>query len=104
MGKTLFLLSLIGVFIFSAVALGRVGGGDVLFAPEKAKEVIFTHDNHVGSIGLKCTDCHDALYHTKEKHKKVTMAQMQKGQSCGSCHNGKRAFDLKGNCDNCHKK
>ena len=44
------------------------------------------------------------LYITKEKHKKVTMAQMQKGQSCGACHNGKRAFDVKGNCDNCHKK
>jgi c(7)-type cytochrome triheme protein len=32
------------------------------------------------------------------------MKQMQKGKSCGSCHNGKVAFSVKGECIKCHKK
>ena len=106
MKKVFSVSSVIVVFLFSSIALGRIGGGDIVFTPNKVKEVNFSHDDHVGSIGLKCTDCHDALYVTKEKHKHVTMAQMQKGQSCGACHNGKKAFDVKAkaNCANCHKK
>jgi c(7)-type cytochrome triheme protein len=30
------------------------------------------------------------------------MVQMQQGQSCGFCHNGQRAFDVKGGCTKCH--
>lgn len=81
----------------------KVGGGDIVFV-EKTGNVTFSHDNHVGAVGLKCTDCHDSLYITKKKHTKATMVQMQKGKSCGFCHNGKKAFDVKGNCNNCHKK
>jgi c(7)-type cytochrome triheme protein len=106
MRKVFSVSSLILVFLFSGNALGRIGGGDIVFTPQKAGEVIFSHEAHVGSVGLKCTDCHDVPYVTKEKHKHVTMTQMQKGQSCGACHNGKKAFDVKakGNCANCHKK
>jgi c(7)-type cytochrome triheme protein len=32
------------------------------------------------------------------------MKEMQKDKSCGSCHNGKTAFSVKGNCATCHKK
>lgn len=104
MKRVFFVSSLIVVFLLSDIALGRIGGGNIVFTPNTAKEVNFSHDDHVSSIGLKCTECHDNLYITKEKHGKVTMAQMQKGQSCGACHNGKRAFDVMANCDNCHKK
>jgi c(7)-type cytochrome triheme protein len=31
------------------------------------------------------------------------MAQMEKGRTCGACHDGKRAFSVAGNCGNCHK-
>jgi c(7)-type cytochrome triheme protein len=31
------------------------------------------------------------------------MADMDKGKSCGTCHNGKDAFTSSGNCDKCHK-
>lgn len=96
-----------GVFciIFAAsISFAVVGGGDISFEVKKAGNAIFSHDNHVGGVGLKCTDCHDSLYTTKEKHKHITMAQMQKGKSCGACHNGKKAFDVKANCSNCHKK
>lgn len=81
----------------------KVGGGDITFVVKAAGNVAFSHDTHVAAAALTCTDCHAALYITKEKHRKTTMAQMQKGQSCGACHNGKRAFDVKGNCKSCHK-
>jgi len=85
-------------------AWAAVGGGDVAFEAKAAGKVMFSHDSHVGAAGLKCTVCHDALYVTKEKHKKATMKQMQQGRSCGSCHDGKQAFDVKGDCSRCHKK
>jgi c(7)-type cytochrome triheme protein len=83
---------------------GKVGGGDVTFGVKAAGNVTFSHESHVAGAGLKCTDCHAALYVTKEKHKKATMAQMQKGQSCGACHNGKKAFSVKADCGRCHTK
>jgi c(7)-type cytochrome triheme protein len=103
--KTLVVGILIILFLVSFVS-AKTGGGDITFEVKKAGDVIFSHESHAGSIGLKCTDCHDSLYVTKEKDKSVTMAQMQKGASCGSCHNGKKAFDvkIKENCDQCHKK
>ncbi len=88
---------------FAGTVPAKVGGGDINFEVKSAGNVTFSHDNHVGS-GLKCTDCHDSLYVAKAKHKTVKMAQMQKGKSCGACHNGKKAFDVKSNCNNCHKK
>ena len=31
------------------------------------------------------------------------MADMEKGKTCGACHNGNKAFTVAGNCGNCHK-
>lgn len=104
MKKVFLFIPLIWVFIFSNLVSGRVGGGDITLKREKAGDVIFSHDSHVSDFGLKCTNCHDQLYITKEKHKSVTMLDIRKGFSCGSCHNGKGAFDVRANCSNCHKK
>lgn len=98
------LLGFLVALMLASFTWAVVGGGDIVFEEKSAGNVIFSHDSHVGGLGLKCTDCHDSLYVTKEKHKRVTMAQMQKGKSCGACHNGKKAFDVKANCSNCHKK
>ena len=99
--KILYIIALLSL-IFASTGVAKTGGGDVSFKADKAGEVIFQHDTHV--TDLKCTDCHDRLYITREKDKRVTMAQMQKGQSCGACHNGKKAFGVKSQCGNCHKK
>lgn len=104
MKKYLFLIILASVIFLSSFVSGRIGGGDISFKAGKERDAIFSHDTHVSDIGLKCTECHDSLFITQEKHKKVTMLEMRKGVSCGACHNGKRAFDVKGNCSNCHKK
>jgi c(7)-type cytochrome triheme protein len=98
---------IIGIFIIlltAPLSFSRVGGGDITFKIKSAGDVSFSHDSHVSNDELKCTDCHSSLYTTKEKHRKATMAQMQTGQSCGACHNGRKAFSVKGNCNTCHQK
>lgn len=99
----LFIISLLVVGLTAMAGYAAVGGGDIVFGVKGAGNVTFSHDTHVG-MGKQCTDCHDSLYVTKEKHTKVSMAGMNKGQSCGACHNGKQAFTVKGNCASCHKK
>ena len=105
MRRILFLFLLCGTFLFAGLALGRIGGGDVIFKPQKAKEVIFSHDYHVKDLGLTCQKCHPSLFVTREKDKRVSMAVMARGKSCGACHNGKGAFSVsaKDKCSACHQ-
>jgi c(7)-type cytochrome triheme protein len=84
-------------------ALAAVGGDDITMK-SKGGDVLFRHATHVEEVALACTECHDKLYLSKGQHKVVTMKQMQKGKSCGTCHNGKKAFSVKGDCAKCHKK
>jgi c(7)-type cytochrome triheme protein len=90
------------VMVLAATAWGSVGGGDITFSLSNASNVTFSHDAHVTKHKQKCGDCHYRIFTTTEQRKDVTMAQMQKGQSCGVCHNGQRAFDVKGSCNKCH--
>jgi len=60
--------------------------------------VKFSHKKHTAVSG--CESCHTKLY-TTSGHRRVTMAEMQKGKSCGACHNGKAAFALQ-KCTGCH--
>ncbi len=99
-------LSILVFLLIAYTVSARVGGGVVTYEVKSAGNVMFSHESHITQIGLKCTACHDSLYITKGKDRPVTMAQMEKGLSCGACHNGKKAFDvkIKENCNNCHKK
>ena len=92
-------IALLGI----ANAFAAVGGGDITLK-SKGGDVVFSHDTHVEGMALACTECHDKLYLSKGQHKSVTMKQMQKGKSCGTCHNGKKAFSVKGDCAKCHIK
>jgi c(7)-type cytochrome triheme protein len=96
-------LLIAGVLLVASQSFATIGGGDVTLK-SKGDDVVFSHDVHVSGAGQKCTSCHDKLYTNAKKHKKVTMKEMQKGKSCGSCHNGKTAFSVKGDCAKCHKK
>ena len=84
-------------------ALAAVGGGNITLN-NKGGNVVFSHDTHVEGAALACTECHDKLYTSSRQHKTATMKQMQQGKSCGACHNGKKAFSVKGDCAKCHKK
>ena len=67
------------------------------------KRAIFRHKTSK-MVKLDCTECHDKLYTTIKQHEKHTMPGIKEGESCGTCHNGKRAFSVTGNCVMCHKK
>lgn len=99
-----FIIGFLIILLATTLSFARVGGRDITFKIKNAGDVVFSHDSHVSSAGLQCTDCHDSLYITTAKHRTVTMAQMQKGRSCGACHNGEKAFSVKGDCDTCHQK
>jgi c(7)-type cytochrome triheme protein len=94
------------VLCVAASGFSRVGGGDVLFSLKKAGNATFSHENHVAGADLSCTACHPSPYVTSKKHGHTTMADMQKGKSCGACHNGKEAFSVKvkADCNRCHAK
>lgn len=60
----------------------------------------FSHAFHLNAYG--CTDCHDALFKPNADNRSWTMAEMEKGNSCGACHDGKSAFNVTGDCAKCH--
>jgi c(7)-type cytochrome triheme protein len=61
----------------------------------------FSHAFHTQAYS--CKDCHTSIVKPDmKKNKRVSMADMEKGQSCGACHNGKAAFSTKGDCAKCH--
>ncbi len=95
-----------GVLVICLVAApaawGKVGGGDIKFSPSGAENVVYSHDFHVTKAGLKCTDCHYKIFQMAHLEKQATMVEMQSGKSCGACHNGQKAFDVKANCTKCH--
>ena len=68
-------------------------------------KVVFNHSKHFLQEGIKnnCKACHNAIFNLRAKPRtRFTMADMEKGKSCGACHNGKRAFGL-ADCIKCHK-
>ena len=60
--------------------------------------VVFSHVIH----GAKCNECHPKLFKKKSNSNHVSMKAMERGRSCGGCHNGKRAFSVTGDCARCH--
>ena len=95
-------LIVIALLLVATSALAAVGGGDITMK-NKGGDVMFSHEAHVDGMAQACIECHDKLYTSSKQHKAVTMKQMQKGKSCGACHNGKKAFSVKGDCAKCHK-
>jgi c(7)-type cytochrome triheme protein len=105
MGK-LIVSGVLVLLLVPLAAWGKIGGGDITFHPSGAGNVLYSHDFHVGKLGLKCTECHSKIFiMSVQANAKRTMADMQRGLSCGACHNGKRAFDVKSqsNCAKCHQ-
>jgi c(7)-type cytochrome triheme protein len=74
---------------------------DVMFEDKTLGDVIFRHNNHTGLY--TCVDCHTSLYKTTRNKVKVPMQAMEKGKSCGACHDGKTAFSVKEQCKSCHQ-
>lgn len=97
--------AVIGVLILlvcASLVYARVGGGDIVYEIKHIGNVTFSHETHVETMGFNCTECHPSLFEIKDKHKKMQMSHRRQGMSCGACHEGKKAFDLKSNCYVCH--
>lgn len=101
--KKIIVLGVTAMLLVPCVVWSKVGGGDILFRPAGVSNVLYSHDTHAGKMGIKCRECHPAIFKMAEGYGKTTMADMEKGQSCGFCHNGKRAFDVKTGCPKCHQ-
>lgn len=71
---------------------------DISMPVKETGPVKFKHSTH--TTKFSCEDCHNKYFKTS-KNPTVTMAQMEKGKSCGACHNGKAAFPLSA-CGSCH--
>jgi len=100
--STVFLI--LGILVFASVVSARIGGGDIKYSIKRVGEVTFSHDTHVDAMGFNCTECHPSTFATKEMHKPVKMIHRRQSQSCGMCHDGKQAFDLRSNCYICHNR
>ena len=64
-------------------------------------KVTFSHESHLKKHN-NCKSCHSEIYDLS-KRRSFTMVEMEKGKSCGACHNGKMAFTVAANCKTCHK-
>ncbi len=63
------------------------------------KPVVFTHALH--EKRNKCEECHDSIFIKKRGANDINMNKNSKGQYCGKCHDGKKAYPLL-QCDKCH--
>jgi c(7)-type cytochrome triheme protein len=61
--------------------------------------VVFPHWTH--RIQFKCKACHEGIFPMKQGASDITMSAIIDGQYCGTCHNGKIAWDPL-YCDRCH--
>jgi c(7)-type cytochrome triheme protein len=74
---------------------------ELVFEDKNAGNVAFSHKFHTSLYS--CADCHKLLFKTSRSKARVTMQEMEKGASCGSCHDGKTAYSVKDKCESCHK-
>ena len=100
------LIAFFGAIVVQKAWAQAKGPADFEFAGAGQGKVVFSHEKHLAK-NPKCTDCHTKLFKmTKGNRSALKMADMNNGQSCGTCHNEKAAFGVKetANCSKCHQK
>jgi c(7)-type cytochrome triheme protein len=98
-------VAIIVVLAFAVAAFAVPPGKTLEFAGGDQGKVVFQGKVHKDA-GLKCKDCHPKIFKMKKGADKITMDAINKGQFCGTCHNGTKSFDAKdkANCAKCHQK
>ena len=100
------LIAFVGTLVIHQAWAQVKGPADFEFAGGGAGKVIYSHEKH-SAKNPKCTDCHTKIFKmAKGQRSAPKMADMNNGQACGVCHNGKVAFSVKeqANCGKCHRK
>lgn len=70
--------------------------------------VTFRHESHVDAARPDCTTCHPRLFSIVKSAAfsaapaAIRHADMERGRSCGFCHDGKKAHGLD-DCETCHE-
>lgn len=77
----------------------------VTFPGKTQGDITFDHAKHLAVKGTTCKTCHPSIFaKMKSGQNKMTMAEINKGKFCGTCHKLKgKAFEVK-NCVKCHIK
>lgn len=107
MAKRLLALFLAFGFLFGVVAALQAAPATpqkpIVYPGKKEPASTFNHTTHAAA---KCNDCHPKLFKMKAHTTKFTMADITAGKSCGSCHDGKKAFSATDTklCAKCHPK
>ena len=98
-------LTLLAFSVFLGSASAVPPGPTVEYAGGGTGKVVFDGKAHA-SAGLQCPACHTKIFQMKKNSVKITMADMNAGKVCGTCHNGDKAFKSSdaANCAKCHKK
>ena len=108
--SALLIFVILGLTAAQAQAPKKVGGGDITYKPKGADPVVFSHEFHVNTKKMKCTDCHTKIFKMKKEDLKITKETHGQDKYCGVCHNGKEgktsAFSqtAEASCVKCHKK
>jgi len=74
--------------------------GDVHMKVTGAGPVKFGHAFHISIY--RCADCHPRIFRLGYTRERATMYDMDKGKSCGACHDDYTAFTIRENCVRCH--
>ncbi len=98
-------------FVFAIVVVVSFALAMTAFAVPAGKTVEFTKGGKIvfdgkfhADKGLKCADCHPGVFKMKKGADVITMADINAGKFCGTCHkDGGKAFGTK-DCAKCHKK
>lgn len=91
------------VLVSTGLALAVSPGKVLEFKNSPMGTVKFDGEIHK-KAAANCKECHnDGMFpKMKQGTVKITMEQIYAGKLCGSCHNGKKAFEAKANCQRCH--
>ena len=73
---------------------------DTLKYETKMQNIYFHHESHAV---FACNLCHPKPFAMKKGKTDMNMTEMMKGKTCGTCHNGTKAFSVR-DCARCHKK
>jgi c(7)-type cytochrome triheme protein len=102
------MLCLAGILTAGAAA-GRIElriPADIVFDRTVGADgaVVFRHSTHAGFTDLKCGTCHPAPFKMLRPSRETSHELMNNAQSCGVCHDGRRAFSTKQEdlCARCH--
>jgi c(7)-type cytochrome triheme protein len=98
-------LSIMVLLLAIGTTVLAIGGGDITFKPTGVAPVIFSHDHHAKTHGLKCVACHFQRF-SKGQGYEMNKKSLTKRDFCSHCHNGMKSFDAAAakNCARCHKK